>query len=170
MKYLVISDNHGDREILVKIFNHYKNKVDAIFHCGDSELPSDDSIWNGIDVVKGNCDYSSGYPNTVTKVIGSDSIFMTHGHLFSVNSGLETVKAQAKQNGSNIVFYGHTHRAKTNFEDNLLFVNPGSISQPRGISKKTFAIVQSTVDAYTIQFFTESLTPVPELRIVYEKK
>lgn len=170
MKYLVISDNHGNRDILVKIFNEYKNKVDAVFHCGDSELPRDDSIWEGVDVVKGNCDYINGYPNAVTKVIGSDSIFMTHGHLSSVNSGLDTIKSQAKQNGSNIIFYGHTHKAKTNFEDNILFVNPGSISQPRGIPYKTFAIVQSKVDAYIIQYFTETFKPIPEYRFVYEKK
>lgn len=38
MKYLIVSDNHGDRNILVEIVNRYVDRVDHMFHCGDSEL------------------------------------------------------------------------------------------------------------------------------------
>ncbi len=38
MKIVVVSDNHGDREIIQKIVDHYEGKVDGIFHCGDSEF------------------------------------------------------------------------------------------------------------------------------------
>ena len=38
MRYLVVSDNHGDREILVKLLDKYHANVDYFFHCGDSEL------------------------------------------------------------------------------------------------------------------------------------
>lgn len=31
MKIVVVSDNHGDREIIQKIVDHYEGKVDGIF-------------------------------------------------------------------------------------------------------------------------------------------
>ena len=40
MKYLVVSDNHGDRQILVDLVNHFQEQVDLFIHCGDSELPA----------------------------------------------------------------------------------------------------------------------------------
>ncbi|WP_238140673.1 metallophosphoesterase family protein, partial [Streptococcus suis] len=51
---LVMSDSHGDRQIVEEIKKHYFGKVDAIFHNGDSELDSQDSLWDGIQVVNGN--------------------------------------------------------------------------------------------------------------------
>ena len=52
---IVMSDSHGERDIVVDIKKRYQGKVDAIFHNGDSELESSDSVWEGIHVVRGNC-------------------------------------------------------------------------------------------------------------------
>ena len=60
MKYLVVSDNHGDREILVDIVKQRAGEMDVLFHCGDSELEADDQLWETFDVVKGNCDFVRG--------------------------------------------------------------------------------------------------------------
>ena len=57
---IVMSDSHGERDIVVDIKKRYQGKVDAIFHNGDSELESSDSVWEGIHVVRGNCDYEIG--------------------------------------------------------------------------------------------------------------
>ena len=35
---IVMSDSHGERDIVVDIKKRYQGKVDAIFHNGDSEL------------------------------------------------------------------------------------------------------------------------------------
>ena len=35
MKYLVVSDNHGDREILADLVARYQTKVDFFFLCVD---------------------------------------------------------------------------------------------------------------------------------------
>ncbi|UTW68917.1 metallophosphoesterase family protein [Anaerobacillus sp. HL2] len=39
MKVLIISDSHGLKEELFELLNRYEKEVDAIVHCGDSELP-----------------------------------------------------------------------------------------------------------------------------------
>ena len=64
-RIVVMSDSHGDWEIVEAVKQTYLGKVDAIFHNGDSELPADDAIWDGISVVCGNCDYYGGYPDTL---------------------------------------------------------------------------------------------------------
>ena len=67
---IVMSDSHGERDIVVDIKKRYQGKVDAIFHNGDSELESSDSVWEGIHVVRGNCDYDSGYPERLVVKLG----------------------------------------------------------------------------------------------------
>ena len=53
MLYLIVSDSHGDRDILCKLVKNYTGKVDAMFHCGDSELKSDDELFDKMIVVGG---------------------------------------------------------------------------------------------------------------------
>ena len=33
MKYLIVSDNHGDRQILVDLLAEFSGKVDTFIHC-----------------------------------------------------------------------------------------------------------------------------------------
>lgn len=82
---IVMSDSHGDRAIVEEIRNHYIGKVDAIFHNGDSELPSDDEVWQGIQVVAGNMDFYDGYPERLVTDLAGTIIAQTHGHLFHIN-------------------------------------------------------------------------------------
>ena len=67
-----MSDSHGDRAIVEEIRNHYIGKVDAIFHNGDSELPSDDEVWQGIQVVAGNMDFYDGDPERLVTDLAGD--------------------------------------------------------------------------------------------------
>ena len=60
---IVMSDSHGDRDIVEDIKKRYQGKVDAIFHNGDSELESSDPVWDGIYVVRGNCDMTQVIQN-----------------------------------------------------------------------------------------------------------
>ena len=52
MNILVVSDNHGDRDCLVDLVNHYEGQVDALFHCGNSELEPTDELWQKLIVVQ----------------------------------------------------------------------------------------------------------------------
>ena len=59
---IVMSDSHGERDIVVDNKKTLSREGRCHFHNGDSELESSDSVWEGIHVVRGNCDYDSGYP------------------------------------------------------------------------------------------------------------
>lgn len=82
---IVMSDSHGDRDIVQAIKDKYLGQVDAIFHNGDSELKSSDPIWDGIYVVGGNCDYDAGYPDDLVTQLDNLTIAQTHGHLYHIN-------------------------------------------------------------------------------------
>lgn len=170
MKYLVVSDNHGDRQILVDLLNRYEGKVDAMFHCGDSELGAKDALWDSFIVVAGNCDYDPGYVQEQIVTIGQDRIFMTHGHRSNVRFGLTMLSLQAQEEGANIVLFGHIHQAVAEMDKGILFVNPGSISQPRGpIQVPSYAIIDSTESTYSIQYYNRAHQPVEELTAEFAK-
>lgn len=38
MKALIISDNHGDQQILEQVTQSWQDRVDFMIHCGDSEM------------------------------------------------------------------------------------------------------------------------------------
>ena len=102
---LVMSDSHGDRQIVEEIKNRYFGKVDAIFHNGDSELDSQDSIWDGVYVVNGNCDYFGGYPDQLVTNLDDVTIAQTHGHLYSINYGWQRLDYWAQEVDADICFY-----------------------------------------------------------------
>ena len=139
---IVMSDSHGERDIVVDIKNRYQGKVDAIFHNGDSELESSDPVWEGIHVVRGNCDYDSGYPERLVVKLGDVIIAQTHGHLYGINFTWDKLDLWAQQEDADICLYGHLHAAAAWRNGKTVFINPGSVSQPRGpIHEKLYAKV-----------------------------
>ena len=55
MKLLIMSDTHGNEEVIKTVRDYYP-QVDAVVHCGDSELPYDHTYLQGVERVRGNCD------------------------------------------------------------------------------------------------------------------
>lgn len=170
MKYLVVSDNHGDRQILVDIKNQNMGKVDYFLHCGDSELDPNDELWQTYLSVKGNCDYYPEYPESRIVKTPLDTIYMTHGHLANVRFGLTQLSLQAGQAHANIALFGHTHQLGCEMEQGVLYLNPGSISQPRGpIQIPAYAIIESTEDSLTVQYYRRIHEPLKDYRFSYKK-
>ena len=62
-----------------------------------------------ISFVKGNCDYYADNPVSDVLEIGANRIFITHGHHYGVNFGIDRLCYAAKENQCNIAMYGHTH-------------------------------------------------------------
>lgn len=170
MKYLVVSDNHGDRKVLVDLADTYRGKVAKMFHCGDSELEPTDALWNDFMVVKGNCDYDPAFPESIVEKTDRDTIFMTHGHLSNVRLGLTTLALQAREAQATIALFGHTHEIGCEVHDHILFLNPGSISQPRGpIQLKSYAIIESTPEKFFVQYYGRDHRPFAKLHFVFDK-
>lgn len=150
---IVMSDSHGESKVIQDIKSKYQNEASAIIHCGDSELTANDSIWDGITVVRGNCDYGNDFPESAVLTADDNKIFVTHGHLYGVNFGLSRLTDAAESVHANIALFGHLHTPIATIEDGILCLNPGSVAQPRGAYQtKMYAQITTSPDAYHISY------------------
>lgn len=165
MKLLVLSDSHGDRQIVSELVDHYYSEVDAIVHCGDSEMELADPLMNKLLMVKGNMDFAE-FPLIQKEIIDNQVILLTHGHRFGVNEGLLKLELLAQQEKANLIFFGHTHQLGAEESQGKIFINPGSISQPRGkyaYIGGTYSIVETQNQKVTVNFYDRNFDRIPEL-------
>lgn len=142
MKLLVVSDSHSLTSELVQIREHWEGKVDEMIHCGDSQLAPDDQSLKGYHVVRGNCDFYKDFKEDLVIHVGKYTIFTTHGHLYDCKMSLQNMYYKAQEVGASIVLFGHSHVRGVEEIDNIFFLNPGSIRQPRMFREKTYAILE----------------------------
>ncbi len=146
MYILVISDTHGRvSEIENAIEAH--PEIKHIFFLGDCVRDMEDILFIYSDktyhIVEGNCDGYTEYKTADTVELFGKRILFTHGHTFSVKLGLERLYAEAERQNVDLVLFGHTHSAITEYADGRYFVNPGSLySGASGF--RSYAIVDIT--------------------------
>lgn len=133
MKICVVSDSHGDRDILQKIYNANIN-CDIYLHLGDSQL--DPYLISPFVSVKGNCDYFLDYPNHRIIKTSKGNIYCEHGHIHGKGN-----ISLLKENNAFIYLYGHTHIHKLEEINGFYFANPGSCSRPRDDTNGTYLII-----------------------------
>lgn len=155
MKIVVLSDTHGDGDIIPTVIAQHPD-ADYYFHCGDSELSYDDPRIKDCKRVRGNCDHDVQYPVEEIVTLEDKTIFMTHGHLFNVKSTLTPLYMRAREVGAQIVLFGHSHVLGAELEGDMLFVNPGSLRLPRGRKEKSYAVIETTTDGYHVQFLDDA--------------
>lgn len=131
MKIIAFSDSHGDHMPMIDAMKKHKNAEIVVF-CGDGyrdiievqkQFPNKTYF-----CVKGNCDWYCDFANLLTTTLGGKKILVTHGHIQRVKESLMHLAYLGRQENANIIFYGHTHDQLTVLEDNMILVNPGSIS------------------------------------------
>ena len=133
MKVLIVSDSHKHNENIEKVLNKVK-PIDLMIHCGDAE--GYEAYISKIAecplfIVAGNNDFFSRLDREMVFNIDKYKVFLTHGHYYYVSMGVERLVDEAKQRGVDIVMYGHTHRPMLDIREDIVIINPGSISYPR---------------------------------------
>lgn len=132
----LISDTHipvRARSLPKKVFEVFE-KADFIVHAGDLV---DMSVLDELEqlapvlAVYGNMDgpeVRGKLPKINSFKIFEWKIGVMHdpGALFGMGKMLEI----AKQNGFNVLVYGHTHNSSIKWDGELLFINPGSPTNP----------------------------------------
>jgi len=153
----LLSDTHipaRARNIPKKVLEIF-DKVDYIVHAGDLvQLSVIDELEHLAPVlaVYGNMDgpeIRGKLPKMNTVKIFDWKIGVTHdpGTLF----GMGKMRGIAKQNGFNVLVYGHTHNSSIKWEGTTLFINPGSPTNPIPpfIAKPTVALLRTTKEKIT---------------------
>ena len=104
LKILVLSDSH--RAIGAMYDAAILEDPDAIMHLGDHVSDAEELSYalDLIDfyMVRGNCDFGAQAPETILTELGGVRLFLTHGHLFGVKSGMSRLKLEADRVGADI--------------------------------------------------------------------
>jgi len=145
MKILIVSDTHKHDENLLKVLQKV-GKLDMLIHLGDVE-GSEDYIRAiadcPVEMVSGNNDFFSNLEREKELKLGKYRTLITHGHYYYVSVGLENIKREASARNMNIVMFGHTHKPLIDIDNDIIAINPGSISYPRQEGRKpTFIIME----------------------------
>lgn len=135
MKVLVISDSHGDKKTVDEIVK--KEKPDLSLHLGDYGKDLKEGL-----SVRGNCDGMSAAPLRRVFELKGQRIMMSHGHKEGVKRDLHNLFYRAKEERADIVLFGHTHQPLKRTIDQILFLNPGSVSLPPPGKRGSYLILQ----------------------------
>ncbi len=133
----VISDTHGHLDSVVKKF--FKG-VDAIVHAGDIGKPEIlDTLQSiaPVKAVRGNMDrgaWTSELPPFAIVDIGNIQLYVLHD--------IYKLDLDPQSAGLSAVISGHTHKPSLKKIDGVLYINPGSASQPRYNFPATIALIR----------------------------
>ena len=155
MKYMIISDIHGMTTNL-PVIKDKLDDCDKLIVLGDLYYPEfrnrlspyyDPEYIKAFLItekeklicLKGNCDRiknitDNAFPMENIIKIDNDSydIYATHGHLYNNRNW---------HHPNSILLFGHYHIPFITKSNSNIFVNPGSISVPRGKEKPSYAIL-----------------------------
>ncbi|SHE27195.1 hypothetical protein SAMN02745164_00026 [Marinitoga hydrogenitolerans DSM 16785] len=161
MKIAVISDTHGSLFYL-KRANKYLSEVDRVIHLGDylyhgprNPLPNGYNPMELSNILKnfkkrtfitGNCDSPIdlkllNIPETTPYAVesyGSYNFFFTHGW----DPNLDDSILLAKKFKCQYLIHGHTHISKFEKKEDLIIINPGSVSIPKENTPHSILIIE----------------------------
>jgi len=169
MKYLIISDIHGDVSSAAFLETTAQqiqpDRIlclgDILYHGPRNDLPEQyapkkvipimNAMKDQMIAVRGNCDAEVdqmvlAFPCMADYNVipfGSRNIFMSHGHIYSPEH-LPNMKE------NDIFLSGHTHIPTAKKENNIYLLNPGSITLPKNGHPRTYAIL----DEHTFTIYT----------------
>ena len=170
MKLMFVSDIHGSYADLQQVFDVFqKEKADKLIILGDylnhgprNPLPQSydtkkcaellNSNKTSIIGIKGNCDsevdqmmldFSVLEPTSRIFLLDNSSdspsevcLFLHHGHQFTEEKLISILPKNS------VVLSGHTHIPVLYEKEQLIFVNPGSISIPKSEDGKCYGIIE----------------------------
>lgn len=143
MKILIISDTHRKNDNYLNVVQKH-GKLDMVIHLGDvegSEYTIEQAAGCPVEMVAGNNDFFSNFSSEKTLQIGKYRVMITHGHRYYIGMGNEMLKEEAIAQGMDIVMYGHTHRPVIDVSDDIIAINPGSLSYPRQENRRPSYII-----------------------------
>ena len=161
MKYMIVSDIHGDADCTEKFLAHFVAEGcdgliilgDILYHGPRNDLPAGyapkrvisllNAIKERVTAINGNCDAEVDqmvldFPvlaDYAVLVAGEHMIYATHGHVY--NEG----KLPPLQKGD-VLMHGHTHVPKCMEHENYLYINPGSVSIPKENSAHSYLTLE----------------------------
>jgi len=152
MRILLFSDNHGEKENILRIIKQCE-PLDRIISLGDSEMREKDLSDLGIFGVKGNYPFEPKFPYELNFYFEGVNCYFTHGHLYHVKSGTTKLLQKAYQDKYEVVAYGHTHKAFLEEIAGIIMINPGALSTWRSNDNPTYALLEITEELIRVTIY-----------------
>lgn len=154
MRILIVSDTHRKNDNFFRAVEEAA-PIDMVIHCGDAE-GSEYTISEGagcpVQIVLGNNDFFSNLPRELMLEIAGYKVWVTHGHNYYVSMNHEIIMEEARSRGADIVMYGHTHKPAVEIKEDLIAVNPGSLSYPRQDGRRPSYLVMEAQEGKAAEF------------------
>ncbi|TGA99439.1 metallophosphoesterase [Sporolactobacillus shoreae] len=169
MKWLIVSDTHGLKNEVAELKKRYEGQVEALIHCGDSELRADSPEIQNYLTVEGNCDLPGNFPNEIVRQSGPLKLLVAHGHLLGVRTSPANLIYRGLEEKADVICYGHTHFAGSFKEQGMIGINPGSLRLPRNYPEGTYVILDLSPDRKRIRvnYFNFKGEPVKKFTTEY---
>lgn len=152
MKYMFVSDIHGNVEGLEIIINKLKDeKADKLVLLGDTaaSINREDNAQladilnkfkDKVEVIRGNCDTIEFEELLDFEIFDIDTLYInkkfvtiTHGHYYN--------SWKLPSNCGDIFIQGHTHIPMLKKENGKIIANPGSITRPKGCDLRCYLLL-----------------------------
>ena len=150
MQIGIISDTHGH---VPNAVHNALAGVDHILHAGDvgpMDVITELETIAPVSAVLGNTDYAIQLPQTrIETFVGQK--FLIH-HIVDLPVPSKLVRIAMADEKPNVVVFGHTHMPCNDQHNGILFLNPGSASNPRGGSAPSVAIVKCNEAVLNVKF------------------
>ena len=164
MKFLIASDIHGSAyycDLLLKAIETEKaDRVlilgDILYHGPRNDLPKGhnpkevarllNEYKDEILCVKGNCEAEVDqlmleFPVLAEYAIffiDNKTLFLTHGHHYNPDNPPSFAKGS-------VLINGHTHISAIEENENFLYLNPGSVSLPKGNGINSYIVYENNI-------------------------
>ena len=148
-RIIVISDSHGNKTDINRIFDEFQ--FDYLIHLGDGI--DDLGVYKydeRVKFVRGNCDFFSNEKLESFLVVENTTLFFTHGHEYGVKYTLNRLYDRIKDINVNLVLFGHTHKYSMTNINEITFLNPGSLSHSRN-SNLSFCTIDIDGSNFSIE-------------------
>ena len=111
MKYLVLSDSHGNVDNMVRAVE--REKPDGIIHLGDCWRDAEElhELFPRLPLeqVPGNCDFGRFEALERVLILDDHRVLIAHGHTMGVKTGLLRAQYRALEQNADLLLFGHTH-------------------------------------------------------------
>ncbi len=159
MLIAVVSDSHNNNRAINEV-KSYIEDVDVLLFLGDGEADIKEFKKNfkgSMYAVKGNCDISNANPSELLVDILGKKIFMCHGHKYNVKNEYNTIYYKGLECGADVVLFGHSHIGLSEKVNDIILMNPGSVSHGAGMAKRSLGFIEILENG-------EIVTRIKELR------
>lgn len=168
MKLVIASDIHGSAYYCNLLVEQYKKEKadrllllgDLLYHGPRNDLPKDYhpktviEVLNGLKeeiiCVRGNCEAEVDqmvleFPvlsESLLLFLDNRVVYATHGHIYH-KGNLPSIKK------GDILLHGHTHVQAMEWYNDILYLNPGSVSIPKENNENSYMVYEDGI--YTIK-------------------